>query len=281
MHFPKRKIAAALVVAAVLAVKSPMAQAAMVLYSSTSDNSGTPNTGLIYRDNPAIDDNNVDAIDLDNVIIPGLTAGQALQVTKVEFGLRRLDGSPATTLSAFYSIVTADRTNSSDLTFSTPPTAFGSASVSAIASNGTGTPTGSSEVVMIGNGTNVLFTLTPDQINFTDPVLAGTTGGEFLVGFQISDTTLDPRINASRQGVQLAKADTGYFNPVEVFTFEPPSSQSTFTFFSVNDPNNGAGLYLRITGNILAPEPGTLSLAALGGLLLLARRPSRTETDAP
>jgi hypothetical protein len=164
----------------------------------------------------------------------------------------------------------------SDPTIAVPPTFFGSANLSAIASNGTNTPTTSSELVTIGDGVTPLFTLSSGQINFTDPVLAGATGGEFVVGFKISDTTLDSRDSNNFQGVQLALPDTGYKNPVEVFEFIPPSSQSTFTFFNTGDTNSGAGLYLRITGNILTPEPGSLSLGALGGLLLLARRPSRT-----
>ena len=107
-------------------------------------------------------------------------------------------------------------------------------------------------------------------------MLAGATGGEFAVGFKISDTTLDPRDSVNFQGVQLALPDTGYENPVEVFEYIPPSSQSTFQFFDSSNANHGAGLFMRITGNVvLTPEPGSLSLAAFGGLLLLARRSSR------
>jgi hypothetical protein len=265
--------------ASALAALAPPAKAALVLYSATSDNSGTPNTGMVYRDNPQTDDNDVNAIDLDNVIVPGLTASQSLEVTKVEFQMRRIDGSPATTLSAFYATLTADRNGGADPLFAIPPTFFGSANVSAIASNGTNTPTGQSEIVTIGDGTNILFSLSPSQINRTDPVAAGSSGGEFLVGFKLTDSSLDPRTNASFQGVELAKADTGFFNPVEVYTYDPPSQQSTFSFFASSDPNDGAGLFMRVTGNLLnvtaTPEPGSISLAALGGLLLLARRPSR------
>jgi hypothetical protein len=282
MHSTLRKSAAWVFVAAALAaIGPPSAKAATVIYSETSDNGGTPNTGLLFRDNPQTDDGDANAIDLDNVIGPGLFIGSSLEVTQVQFQLRRRDGSPATTLSAFYSTITGDRTSGSDPTFSTPPASFGSANLSAIASNGTNTPTTSSEVATIGNGTDVLFTLSPTDINYTDPLKAGTTGGEFLIGFKLDDSTLDPRDNVNFQGVQLAKPDTGFFNPDEVFTFIPPNSQSTFTFFTAGDANDGAGLYMKITGNIIAPEPGTLSLAALGGLLLLARRPSRTETSAP
>jgi hypothetical protein len=268
--------------ASALAALAPPAKAALVLYSNTSDTGGNPNTGILFRDNPGTDSVPPDAgaIDLDNVIVPGLLPGQGLEVTKVEFQMRRRDGSPATTLSAFYSILTADRTLApppgSDPTIAVPPTQFGTANVSAIASNGTNTPTATSELVTIGDGVTPLFTLSPGQINFTDPVLAGTTGGEFVVGFKISDNTLDPRDSNNFQGVQLALPDTGYENPVEVFEFIPPSSQLTFTFFDTGNPNDGAGLFMKITGNILTPEPGSLSLAALGGLTFLARRPSRT-----
>jgi hypothetical protein len=276
-----RKTASAAVIAAALAAMAPPAKAALVLYSETSDTGGTPNTGILFRDNPGTDSGDVNAIDLDNVIVPSLLPGQSLEVTKVEFQLRRRDGSPATLLSAFYSTLTADRVSGpggSDPTIAVPPTSFGSANLSAIASNGTNTPSTTSELVAIGDGVTPLFTLSSGQINFTDPVLAGTTGGEFVLGFKISDSTLDPRDNVNFQGVQLALPDTGFENPVEVFEFIPPTSQSTFTFFSSGDPNDRAGLYMKITGNILTPEPGSLSLAALGGLLLLARRPSQSET---
>jgi hypothetical protein len=266
-----QQAAAAALIAFALAAMAPPAKAATVLYSETSDSGGTPNTGILFRDNPGVDDGDVNAIDLDNVIVPGLQIGYSLEVTKVEFQLRRRDGSPATTLNAFYSTLTSDRTGSSDPTIAVPPTQFGTSSLSAIASNGTNTPTTTSELTTIGNGTDVLFTLLPTDINYSDPVKAGTTGGEFVIGFKLSDVTTDSRDGVSFQGVQLAFPDSGYVNPLEWFEFIPPSSQSAFTFFQSGDPNDGAGLFVRVTGNVLTPEPGSFSLAALGGLLLLAR----------
>ncbi|HTL31321.1 MAG TPA: hypothetical protein VL282_18960 [Tepidisphaeraceae bacterium] len=291
-HRTQRSAAATAVVAGLLAAlsPSPAANAATVLYKETSDNLGTPNTGILFKDNPVYENNDATGIDLDNVVIPTASAGDSLQVTQVTFQLLRRDGSPLTTLSAFYQTIATDRLSPGGApTLNNPPTQFGSAQLSAIPSNGTATPTVSTETATIGDGVNILFTLAANQLNFTDPALAAVTGGEFAIGFTLNDNgAVDSRGNVPFQGVQLAKPDAGFQNPDESF-FYTSSQSGAFTFFASNDVNNGAGFYMTLSGNVvdgslvhelIVPEPATISLAALGGILLLARRASRKETCA-
>ena len=95
-----------------------------------------------------------------------------------------------------------------------------------------------------------------------------TVGAEFYLGFQSSTTGTD-------QGLRLAKPDTGYENPNEYFEYNTSTNgQVSFSFFQPSDANSTAGIWITVEGNAI-PEPATLGLAAMGGLMLLARRPAK------
>jgi hypothetical protein len=201
---------------------------------------------------------------LDNVTVPTYNGGLGgLNITRVTVNDRQFAGAPATSYQLYYSTITADRTNLAPPTISAP-TAVGSPV--AVAAN-SGLTTVNTPVVF-GDGVNTLFSLTDAQLNFTDPGV--TTGAEFFLGFQSSTTGTD-------QGLRLAKPDTGYENPVEYFEYNTSTNgQVAWTFFAQNTANDGAGLWMTVEGT-LVPEPTTLGLAAMGGLMLLARRPNKKD----
>jgi hypothetical protein len=205
---------------------------------------------------------------LDNVVVPSYPAPGlgGLNVTKVTVDDFQKASAPATTYQLYYSTITSDRTpnpGGHDPVIAAP-TAVGSPAN--VAANPNGANGSFIAPVVFGDGINTLFTLSDSQLNFTDPAVS--TGAEFLLGFKSSTTGTD-------QGLRLAKPDTGYENPVEYYEYNASTNgQATFTFFSATDPNNGAGFWVTVEGNVV-PEPATLGLAALGGLALLARRPKK------
>jgi len=132
------------------------------------------------------------------------------------------------------------------------------------ANGGAGTVT---NPIVYGDVVTPLFALTDGQLNFTDPGV--TSGVEFILGFKNDSTS-------ALQGINLAKPDGGYENPVEYYEYNTvDGQQATFTFFSQIDPNDGAGFWVTVEG--IVPEPTSMGLAALGGLALMGRRPSRKD----
>lgn len=243
-----------------LAVAAPLFMtgitSAATLYSET-----TPLTGSFYapQGNTAAPSTTVQ---LDNIVVPSYPAPGAggLNVTKVTINARQTTGAPATTVQLYYSTIATDRTNVADPIINAPTSVGAPVAVAANPGAATNTP------VVFGNGVSTLFSLTDAQLNFTDPGV--TTGAEFLLGFKFSDT-------GTTQGLLLAKPDAGYQNPVEYYEYNTATNgQQTFTFFAQNSPNDGAGFYITVEGN-LVPEPATMGFAAIGGLMLLARRPGR------
>jgi hypothetical protein len=250
-----------------LAVAAPLfavsAASAATLYSETTTltspnfyvSQGNTQTGT----NPTVND----AI-LDNVVVPSYPAAVAggLNVTKVTVNTVQTANAPGGNLSLYYSTITADRTNVSDPVIAAPTFV---ATKPMVAGNGVGT---SQSQIVYGDGVSTLFTLTDAQLNFTDPGVSN--GAEFILGFKNDSTS-------TAQGINLAKSDPGYENPVEYYEYNTSdNAQQTFTFFAQNDANDGAGMWITVEGNFV-PEPATLGLAALGGLVMLARRPSRKE----
>jgi hypothetical protein len=241
------------------------AVSAATLYSETSNGASpalTPTEFTASQGNTASPANTVI---LDNVVVPSYPAPGlgGLNITRVTINDRQQVGAPSTNVQLYYSTITADRTNLAPPTISAP-TAVGSPV--AVAANLGVTPVNTP--VVFGDGVNTLFSLTDAQLNFTDPGV--TTGAEFFLGFQFSDT-------GTSQGLRLAKPDTGYENPVEYFEYNTSTNgQVAFTFFAQNDANDGAGIWVTVEGNAI-PEPATLGLAALGGLALLARRPGKKD----
>jgi hypothetical protein len=255
-----------------MAVLAPMfaasAASAATLYSETTPLTGTffvSQASATTGTNPTVND----AI-LDNVVVPSYPAPGlgGLNVTRVTVSTVEQAGAPGGNLSLYYSTITADRTGSP--TPAAPviaaPTLVTSAAMPA--NGGASTVT---NPVVFGNGTSTLFSLTDAQLNFTDPGV--NNGAEFILGFKNDSTS-------ALQGIQLAKPDAGYENPVEYYEYNTSDNgQATFTFFTQTSPNDGAGFWVTVEGNVV-PEPATLGLAALGGLALLARRPKRNETVA-
>jgi hypothetical protein len=260
-----------------LAVLAPLFVAsttsAALLYSETSNGANPPlvpetpqATGGESRVSQGNTADPANTVILDNVNVPSYSGGAGgLNVTQVTVNERQTAGAPASTLSLYYSTIVTDRQGAptpADPVISAP-TFVTNASVAANGGASTiNTP------VSFGDGVNTLFTLTDSQLNFTDPAI--TSGAEFYLGFKSSDT-------GTSQGLRLAQPDTGYDNPVEYYEYNTSTNgQVSYTFFAQNDPNDGAGIWVTVTGTVV-PEPATLGLAALGGLMLLARRPNRKE----
>jgi hypothetical protein len=250
-----------------LAVAGPLLAAsvasAATLYSETTT---LTNPNFFVSQASATTGTNPTANDvlLDNVVVPSYPSPGAggLNVTKVTVNTVQEANAPGGNLSLYYSTITADRTNVSSPTISAPQLVGTQAMVA-----GNGASTSQSQIVY-GNGVSTLFTLTDAQLNFTDPGV--TTGAEFILGFKNSSTS-------GLQGINLAKPDPGYENPVEYYEYNTvDNAQATFTFFAQNDANDGAGMWITVEGNFV-PEPATIGLAALGGLVMLARRPNRKE----
>lgn len=245
-----------------LAVAAPLfaasAASAAVLYQET-----TPLTGTFFVSqasagtgtNPTVND----AI-LDNVNVPSYSGGAGgINVTKVTVSSVEKAGAPGGNLSLYYSTIVTDRTNVTDPVIAAPTFV----QTQAMPANG-GASTVTNNIVY-GDGVNTLFQLTDAQLNFTDPSI--TTGAEFILGFKNDSAS-------ALQGIQLAKPTVGD-NPVEYYEYNTSdNNQATFTFFAQNDANDGAGFWVTVEGNLL-PEPTTVGLAALGGLMLLGRRPRK------
>jgi hypothetical protein len=261
-----------------LAIAAPLfavsAASAATLYSETSNgaNPALAVTGLTPNGEAYAAQGNTgdpaNTVILDNVVVPSYPAPGfgGLAVTQVTVNDLQHAGAPATSYQLYYSTITADRTQNSDPQIAAP-TAVGSP-VNVAGNAGASTVI---TPVQFGDGINTLFTLTDSQLNFTDPGV--TTGAEFLLGFKSSTTGTD-------QGLRLAKPDTGYENPVEYYEYNTSTpGQATFTFFQQGDANDGAGIWVTVTGNIL-PEPATFGMAAIGGLMFLARRPRKEEKVA-
>jgi hypothetical protein len=257
-----------------LAVLAPLFAAstasAALLYSETSNGANPPLVnnppGATNGESRVSQGNTADpanVVVLDNVTAPTYNGGLGgLNITRVIVNERQTAGAPASTLSLYYSSIVTDRTGSS-LPVISAPTFVTNASVA-----GNGGASTINTPVTFGDGINTLFTLTDSQLNFTDGGV--TTGAEFYLGFKSSDT-------GTSQGLRLAQPDTGFENPVEYYEYNTSTNgQAGFTFFSQIDPNNGAGLWITVEGTVV-PEPATLGLAAMGGLMLLARRPNKKD----
>lgn len=251
-----------------LAVAGPLLAAsvasASTLYSETTTLAGNSNFFVAQGNagtgtNPTVND----AI-LDNVVVPSYpSAGLGgINVTRVTVNTVQTANAPGGNLSLYYSTIATDRTNVSDPVINAPTFVQ---TKPMVAGNGLGT---TQSQIVYGDGVSTLFTLTDAQLNFTDPGV--TTGAEFILGFKNDSTS-------TAQGINLAKPDGGYENPVEYYEYNTSdNTQATFTFFAQNDPNDGAGMWITVEGNLL-PEPTTMGLAALGGLMLLGRRPGKKD----
>jgi hypothetical protein len=250
-----------------LAIMAPLfavsAASAATVYSETSNGAnpaltvtGTaPNGEAIATQGGTASPTNT--VILDNVVVPSYNGGAGgLIINSVTVNDRQLANAPATTLQLYYSTIVTDRSGATVPVISAP-TAVGSP----VAIGANGATSVNTPVVF-----NTPFTLSDSQLNFTDPSLA--SGAEFYLGYKFSTTGTD-------QGLCLAEPDTGYVNPLEYYEYNTATNgQTSFTFFAQNDPNDGGGVWVTVDATVV-PEPATLGLAALGGLMFLARRPGR------
>jgi hypothetical protein len=259
-----------ILVAAVAPVIGFMAQAssaAVVYNESTALPSGLP---FYNNDNAKTPPNTVT---LDNVLVRSsiLPQGSWLEVTRVELKAVQSSNAPTSDVQLYYASIATDTVGPTPATI-TPPTAVSAVNggVQNVSANGAGV---AFKPIVFENpanpGTAPLFTLSAAEINYTD---YDANHGEFVLGYKFTDTTggLNPV-----QGAALAMPTSPDVQTVEYFNYDTGTNgQATFTFFGQGDPDDGAGIYMIISGNVLVPEPASLGVLAIGGMLL-GRRPRR------
>lgn len=241
------------------------------------------NAAVVYRETNPLDQpyfNNSNAVNqasdatsstvtLDNVLIPNtiLPPGIGLAVTRVTLQAVQSSNSPTSNVQLYYASIATDTTPSQSATITTPTAVPGVVGgTQSVPANGPGvafTP------IVFQNPANPgvapLFTLLPGQINYTDDA----PNGEFVLGYQFSDTTGGA---TPKQGDQLAFPNTGFTQTPEYFEYNlTDNTQAAFTFFAPNSADDGSGIYMIVEGTVL-PEPASLGFLAIGGIFLSGRR---------
>lgn len=210
-----------------------------VVYTSTTE------TGSRYNPGPATG-GVAQRIVFDDVKIPDaiLGGGNALEVTKVTFGIRRAGSAAAVDVDFYWGTVTP----ASDPVALDPAIhLFSEVTLAQLANPGFTT-----ELVVIGDGTSTLFTAPLDTNAY-----AGF--GTFFLGMQFSDPSAD---NAWR-------ITSGPDNNEPVFWNYNPDDMTTGRFvFSSGAPGT---FYMIVEGNVV-PAPGAAAMLGLAGVAFTRRR---------
>ena len=254
----RRTSLAKLSLAALAPLFAASTASAATLYSETDTASLTP-TNAAFIPNTTTTPGITTRI-LDNVIMPSVIQGAGgVNITRITMQVDQKGISPGGTVGIYYSTVNGNGNVAPTIN---APQFAGNATPLLLP-----TTTGDTfTTVTLGDGSTTLFTLTDSDLNFQDVGQA-----EFALGYQLG-TNGDPS-----QGIRLAMADTGFTQTPEYFEYDSATNtQNKWTFFAQNTANDGAGLWMTVEGT-LVPEPTTLGLAAMGGLMLLARRPNKKE----
>ncbi len=227
---------------------------AAVLYSHTTETGSrfNPGTGGDPLGVGVQQDVTFDDIPIPNARLAGLTS---VDITKITVGIRRAGTAPATDINLFFATATTIVTPP-DTELDLPYSPVGT--VSLLPRSTTSFIT---ELVTFGNGTDTLFNV---PLNTT--ILPGF--GTFMLGLQFSNAdnlngwrlTSGPDTNANVMWIH----DTDLTDPEGSFNFGAP-------------PNPAASFYIVIEGNPV-PEPASLSLLCVIGLLAARRRRSLDST---
>jgi len=236
------------------------AASAATLYSETDTASLTP-TNAAFIPGTTSTPGSTTRI-MDNVIMPSVIQGfGGVNITRITMQVDQKDVSPGGTVGIYYSTVNGNGNVAP--TINAPVFAGNATPTLSPTLSGSGN---TFTTVTLGDGINTLFTLSDAQLNFQDVGQA-----EFALGYQLGTN------GDSSQGIRLAMPDAGFTQTPEYFEYDSATNaQNSFTFFVQNTANDGAGLWMTVEGT-LVPEPATLGLAAMGGLMLLARRPNKKE----
>lgn len=259
-----------ILVAAVAPVVGFLAQASSgaVVYNESSP---LPSGQPYYNNDNAKSPPNT--ITLDNVPVQSsiLPQGSWLEVTRVELRAIQSSNAPASTVQLYYASIATDTTMATPATITTPiAVSAANGGLQTVSANGVGV---AQKPIVFENpanpGTAPLFSIGGSAVNYTD---YDANHGEFVLGYKFSDTTGGAN---PVQGAALAMPTPSDVQTVEYFNYDSgTNAQAAYTFFMPGDQDDGSGIYMIISGNVFIPEPASLGLLAVGGLLL-GRRPRR------
>lgn len=188
-------------------------------------------------------------ITFDDIPIPAarLFGADAVDITRITVGIRRAPTAPATDLSLFWAtastLVVAPDTEL-DLPF-TPIATTSLAARSDVAFI--------TELVTFGDGVNTLFTAPLNNTLFDGY-------GTFLLGLQFSNDHTD-------NGWRLTSGLDVNGNVMWIFDTDVANPEGSFDFGG----SPAATFYIVVEGNPV-PEPTSLTLLAIGGIVALGRR---------
>ncbi|MBK8268009.1 MAG: PEP-CTERM sorting domain-containing protein [Planctomycetes bacterium] len=196
-------------------------------------------------------------VNFDDVLIPAATLGlnTLLEVTKVTVGIRQVAGAPATDVLVSWTTFTTTPI-APDSHIDSPGSLIGTQSLGAAAAAVT-------SIVTIGDGITPLFTA---PLNLS--LIPGF--GSFALGVQLSSTS-------NLNGWRNTTPAVGFANANQAAWMYDPNHTATANTevlysFGVPSASVPPSTYYIVIEGTPVPEPTTLSMLAIGGLMLLKRR---------